>query len=177
MGRKNVRQIAFSELLLFSLIICNCFGTSNSNESSSKNIIRKEVIDSDIEQKELDRVENKAKNNILSNNGNKIIDQKMDNTDPQKNQNNKTNPSKEKSKAKNKTTAKVTKAKNSKVNISKLQPNSHTTLSDAVTNGSKDNFGLPEPDEEYLRANEDIWKKYLADRKRKMNQQKDHDKK
>merc|ERR1712136_382519 len=164
--RKSVRQIDFSELLPFSLIMGNCFGTSNSNESISKNIKRKEVIDSDIEQKELDRVENKAKNNILSNNGNKIIDQKTDNTDPQKNQNNKTNPSKEK-----------TKAKNSKVNISKLQPNSHTTSSDAGMNGSKDNFRLPEPDEEYLRANEDIWKKYLADRKRKMNQQKDHDKK
>merc|ERR1712136_453613 len=98
--RKSVRQIDFSELLPFSLIMGNCFGTSNPNESSSKNIKRKEVIDSDIEQKELDRVENTTKNNILSNKGNKIIDQKMDNTDPQKNQNNKTNPSKEKSKLK-----------------------------------------------------------------------------
>ena len=101
----------------------------------------------------------------------------MDNTDPLKNQNNKTNPSKEKSKTKKKTTVRVTKARHSKVNISKLLPNSHTTSGDAGMFASEDNFGLPEPDEEYLRANEDIWKKYLADRKRKMNKEKDHDKK
>merc|ERR1712212_873808 len=156
----------------FSLIMGNCLGTSNSNEFSSKNIKRKEIIDTDVKQKELDTVENKTKNNILSDKGSKIIEKKMDNTDPPKNQNSKTNPSKEKSKAKKKTTVRVTKAKNSKVNISKLLPNSHATSGDAGMFGSEHNFGLPEPDEEYLRANEDIWKKYLADRKRKMNKQK-----
>merc|ERR1712136_230406 len=162
-----------------SLIMGNCFGTSNSNsnEFSSKNIKGKEVIDTDVKQKELNTVENKTKDDILSDKGDKIIKQKMDNTDPPKNQNNKTNPLKEKSKAKKKTTARETKAKNSKVNISKVLPNSHTTSGDAGMSGSEDNFGLPEPDEEYLRANEDIWKMYLADRKRKMNQQIDHDKK
>merc|ERR1712133_62269 len=118
--RKNVRQIAFSELLLFSLIIGNSFGTSNSNEASSKNIKRKEVIDSDIEQKELDRVENKAKNNILSNNGNKIIDQKMDNTDPQKIRIIKQIRQKKIPKLKIRQQLKYLKQKNSKVNISKL---------------------------------------------------------
>merc|ERR1712136_4503 len=150
---KNVRQIAFSELLPFRLIMGNCFGTSNSNELSSKNIKRKEVIDTDI------------------------IYWTLDNTDSPQNQNSKTNLSKEKSKGKKKTTANVSKAKNSKVNVSKLQPNSHTTSGDAGMFGSEDNFGLPEPDEEYLRGNADIWKMYLADRKRKMNQQIDHDKK
>merc|ERR1712110_965227 len=30
---------------------------------------------------------------------------------------------------------------------------------------SENDNGLPEPDEEYRKANEDIWKKYIADRK------------
>merc|ERR1712126_716217 len=108
---KNVRQIAFSEWLPFTLIIGNYFGTSNSNEFSSKNIKRKEVIHNDIKQKDLDTVENKTKINILSKKGSKMIMQKLDNTDPPIYQNTKTNPSKEKSKAKKKTTVRVTKAK------------------------------------------------------------------
>ena len=55
------------------------------------------------------------------------------------------------------------KHRTSKLIPSKALPNSSSSFEETKTIKT---FGLPEPDKEYIKANEDIWKKYLADRKR-----------